>query len=73
VVFNAVNRKWKSRATSEKQSRPKYKIQPFARWFFDGISSVQLLAAKDSNVFISPKHLRLSDILSAVYYAFDTP
>jgi hypothetical protein len=34
-------------AKSRKEAWLNYTIQPFARQFFDAISSVQLLAAKD--------------------------
>jgi hypothetical protein len=34
-------------ANSQKEARLKYTIQPFSREFFDAISSMQLLVAKD--------------------------
>jgi hypothetical protein len=36
---------------SEKEAMLSYIIQPFARHFVDGISSVQLLAANESHLF----------------------
>jgi hypothetical protein len=40
-------------AKSEKETKLKYKFQPFARQFFDAISLIQLPAANDIHVFIS--------------------
>jgi len=59
--------------TSEEQCILKNKIQPFARQFFEAISSVQLLAAKDSQALFPPKPLWMYDNLSAVDFAFDLP
>jgi hypothetical protein len=42
-------------AKSEEETRLNFPIQPFARQFFGVLTSVQLLAAKDSNVFFSLK------------------
>jgi hypothetical protein len=55
---------------SEKEKGLNYTVQPFARQFFDNISSVQLLAAKDSHVYFSLKHRCITDNISAFYYAF---
>jgi len=68
-----VYRKGKADSTSERQSRLNNVIQPFARYFFEAISSVQQLAVKDSNVILSPKLSCKHDNLSAVCYAFDPP
>jgi hypothetical protein len=46
IVFTARNKKMTGRK-SDKESWMNYPIQPFARKFFDVISSLQLLAAKD--------------------------
>jgi hypothetical protein len=58
---------------SEKEKGLNYTVQPFARQFFDTISSVQLLAANDSHVYFSAKYLCITDNVSAFYYAFSTP
>jgi hypothetical protein len=46
VVFTARTKQMSGRK-SDKESWMNYTIQPFARKFFDDISSLQLLAAKD--------------------------
>jgi hypothetical protein len=52
---------------SEKEARLNYTIQPFAKLFFDAISSVQLLAESDSQLFFSLKPFCRSGNLSVVY------
>jgi len=72
VVFcTAENRKKMAGAKSEKEARLNYTVQPFAREYFDVMSSVQLFAANDSHVSFYIKPLRKSDKLSAIYYEFD--
>ena len=58
---------------SEKETRLNYTIHPFAREFFDVMSSVQLFAAKDWHVSFSIKPSRRSDKFSAICYVFDPP
>jgi len=73
VDFTAENNKKMAGAKSEKETRLNYNIQRLARYFFDAISFVQLIAANDLHVFFSLKHSRSSDNLFAVYYSFETP
>jgi hypothetical protein len=56
VVFNAGNIKQMAVGKSDKGTWLNYTTQPFARKFFDVISSVQLLEAKHFHVcfFLKP-------------------
>jgi len=51
VVFTAGNIRQLAFGKSDKETWVNYTIQPFARQFFDVISFVQLLEAKDFHVF----------------------
>jgi len=53
VVFVERTRRNMAGSKSDKDAWPKYTIQPFARPFFDAISSVQLPVVKDTQVFFS--------------------
>jgi hypothetical protein len=57
VVNTAGNRIKKAGAKSEKLTWLNCTIHPFAKQFFDTISSLQLIADKEPNVFFSVKHL----------------
>jgi len=57
VVFTAGNIKQLAVGKSDKETWLKYTFQPFARQFFDVISFVQLIEAKDFHAFFFLKPL----------------
>jgi hypothetical protein len=73
MVITSGNITKKAGAKSKKVTWLICTIHPYVRLFFDAISTLQLLAANDSNVFSSVKYLRRPDDLSLAFYAFYPP
>jgi hypothetical protein len=65
VLYKAGKKKWLER--NQKLESLKPTLHAFFKMFFDIISSVKLLVAKDSKAFSPLKLLRKSENLSPVY------